>query len=572
MSLVAATEQSQERIAFSNSLISTTTELINVTRQAGVILVVVIFFNEDTSLEECKRECVKKTEQLAELARNKYCTDEDRIEITFAIKTCRYAVEELDEALRLFKRGTTIIDFYIVIEREIKEFVPITDAMSSRTTDFMTKQIRLRDERSARRLQTKLWTYNILCFSFASNVLIALALIYSFSSYVARRLALIEENFERFNKSLPLHVPAPGSDEIARLDHQFHTVATALNEAWQKDKAMFANLPIGLLACAVDGTVELCNPKSERIFQFGADDLVGKSILSLERSGHLSTTWQQRSFCESEKCVFQRADEIEFPAEVSLASFEHESETKVLVSVEDISERQALAQFRQQLVSMVSHDIRTPLTSLSILMAHLEVLIATDQHEEAVSKIGKLSSEFARLYRLTSDLLDMARTQATRIETNLQVVQLSAIMDTVIDAVIWFANEKDIAIVVAPAPNEKIRTDPDRLTQILINLVNNALKFSSTGSTVEVSIHSSQRAITFSVQDHGRGMNEGQLQMIFEPFTQVKTEDKESGSGLGLAICKMLAESLGASLEVSSVLGRGSTFSVVLPTEPSKDV
>lgn len=572
--LIKSSEQAEEQIAYSNAVITSMNELLNLSREGAIKMVIGVFLDQSSSLAATKEECTKKLRSLNQLLSNTYATPLDKEEIGLAAKTCQHTIKEMDEALNMFRKGATRLEYLFMAERARQEFTAKMSLMISKTESFVRREIALRDASYAKQLTMKRFINGILVLAGTFNAIIAFVLVYGFSRNITDRLRVIQDNFQRFYQTRPLLSPAKGNDEISRLDRDFHAFANALEEAWQKDKAIFLNSPLSLIACTANGVIELCNPICLSTFRCSENDLVGRSVFSLDGSdsGNFQSYWQRASSAQATEtapihytCQFKRLDDSIFPAEFTFAHFEYQNEQKVLLALMDVTQRHALDEFRRRLVSMVSHDIKTPLTSMSVLMNNLETLIKSGEKKEALGKIETVTVEFSRLYRLTCDLLDMARLKSARIEANEELVTLSSVINAACNAVIWLARERQIELVQQiPEAQMSIKTDPDRLTQILVNLLSNAIKFSPPASTIVLGAHTKAAQTTIFVQDSGRGISGDQLQTIFEPFRQLETEDRQSGSGLGLAICKMLAESLGATMEVTSTIGKGSVFSVVL--------
>lgn len=567
LQLITSSEQAEEQIAFSNAVIADMNEVLNLSRRAGGVVLAAVFSSQKYKLEASREECTRAAARLAALANNKYATELDKSEIRAAAKVFDETIKELAKGKRLIdKNDTTMLDCLYIARSARSHFSKNMSLMIGENTSFMRRHRKLRDERYERQLATKQRINELLLFSIFSNAIIALALVYGFSKNVAERLSTIEDNFVRLNKLRPLNRLTKGRDEIARLDRKFHSFARALQEAWQKDKAIFGNLPISLMACSANGEIELCNPMAERTFCCLKEQLVGTSIFSLEQTDVLSSIWREGEVAYNDRCHFRRPDGSVFPGEISLSYFDDRQERKVLLALVDITERKASEEFRQGLVSMVSHDLRTPLTSMSVLMSHLESLIKTGKKEEAMEKVSHVTQEFSRLYRLTCDLLDMAKMQASKIECDEEVVSVKELLESALNATVWLAKEKEIEIV-SQAPDKEllVKTDSDRVVQILVNLLSNAIKFSPGGVTIELGVETAGPLATLFVRDHGRGISEQELEVIFKPFEQLRPEDRKQGAGLGLAICRMLAESLNSSIQVSSSAGKGSTFSLSLP-------
>ena len=228
---------------------------------------------------------------------------------------------------------------------------------------------------------------------------------------------------------------------------------------------------------------------------------------------------------------------------------------------------------RQTFVAMISHDLRTPLTSVN---GYLNLLV--DGRLGEVSPKVKTGAEKAernveRLIRLISDLLDLEKMEAGKMQMAPKSIYVESSIEKSIESVQEFAATYGV-LLRAEETDLEVMADPDRLVQVLINLISNAVKFSPKGEYVEVSAREISAGIIpggsfveVSVQDHGRGVPEKFRSLIFEKYKQVEVEDgtKKGGTGLGLPICKMIIEQLGGQIGVESEDGKGSRFWFTLP-------
>ncbi len=226
---------------------------------------------------------------------------------------------------------------------------------------------------------------------------------------------------------------------------------------------------------------------------------------------------------------------------------------------------------KQEFVSMISHDLRTPLTSLQGTLA----LIADDRYG-ALSEAGKLrvakaETSLGRLIKLINELLEIERLEAGMVRLTCKNVQVQSVIEQSIDSIVAFSEQHGIQINAAPT-SAIIHADPERLVQVLVNLLSNAIKFSPQESSIHITVEESPDWLTVSVQDQGRGIPPQALKSIFDRFRQVKDSDAKirSGAGLGLAISKSIVEAHQGEIGVISSVGKGSTFWFKLPA--SKEV
>jgi len=222
---------------------------------------------------------------------------------------------------------------------------------------------------------------------------------------------------------------------------------------------------------------------------------------------------------------------------------------------------------RKEVMQMVSHDLRTPLATVGNVLSILEDGRAGDLSEKGKQLVAIAQRNVERLVSLVNDLLEVEKMRAGGLTLDLDVVPLSYLFEEAMQSVSGWAQEHQVLIEAFPT-NLKVFCDELRLVQVLVNLLANAVKFSSPGSRVQLSATETREYIEISVRDEGRGIPQNQLELIFERFTQVRLEDEneKNGTGLGLAICKAIVERHDGNIKAESTEGVGSVFTVQIPT------
>ena len=225
-----------------------------------------------------------------------------------------------------------------------------------------------------------------------------------------------------------------------------------------------------------------------------------------------------------------------------------------------------VAQMKEDFIANVSHQLRTPVHSIHGFLD----LLSRDKVDdpEVRSEFLTLAARDAdRLLALVDDLLRVARMESGRFEIELQPFDLAELLATTLDAVRPVAAEAEISLSLDTQEMLPINGDPHWMHQAVVNLVENAIKFSPADSVVHVSGHSNDGLAEVSVTDHGPGIPQDEWPEIFDKFYQASTPQKRSGrgSGLGLFIARQIVESHGGKIDVTSELGSGSTFWFTVP-------
>jgi two-component system phosphate regulon sensor histidine kinase PhoR len=232
----------------------------------------------------------------------------------------------------------------------------------------------------------------------------------------------------------------------------------------------------------------------------------------------------------------------------------------------DITQLERLERVRREFFANLSHELRTPLTSI---LAYAETLMdgAMDDSENRGRFIEKMHKHAARMSELISDISDLSAIESGQVRLSLGTLKLRSIVaDTI---ALTEARRKDMGISfrVSITDTLSVQADRGRLEQILYNLIDNAVKFNRPGGSVTVSAEETDGKVVVSIEDTGVGIPESDLPRVFERLYRVdkSRSRKVEGTGLGLAIVKHLVQAHGGEVSVSSVLGRGSRFTLTLP-------
>jgi two-component system phosphate regulon sensor histidine kinase PhoR len=235
----------------------------------------------------------------------------------------------------------------------------------------------------------------------------------------------------------------------------------------------------------------------------------------------------------------------------------------------DVTELRRLEKVRTDFVANVSHELRTPITAIR---GYAETLNGGALKDEANAwrMVGIIHRQAERLSELVEDLLEVARLEAKEISLSSQRVPLAETALKAVDAVRFKSDGKGITVEISAGPGDAVLGDPRAVEQVLINLLDNAVKYTPEGGKVTVSARSDPDGLAVEVHDSGVGMDAKHLPRIFERFYRVdKGRSREmGGTGLGLSIVKHLVNAMHGEVKVSSQPGAGTTFTFILPTPP----
>ncbi len=222
-------------------------------------------------------------------------------------------------------------------------------------------------------------------------------------------------------------------------------------------------------------------------------------------------------------------------------------------------------EIRSSFIANVSHDLRTPLTSINgFVEGMLDGIIKIEDYPKYLKII---KSETGRLNRLTSDILQTAKIQSGKIELNKQYIHASEMFVSVVEKMKKLAEEKSISITVECDEETIVHADGDRLYQVLDNVIGNAIKYTVIGGGIRLKAMYVGSGVEFSISDTGEGISEENLLHVFERFyrTDKSRSSVNGGSGLGLSIAKNLVELHGGSIRAESIQGDGTTIIFDIP-------
>ncbi len=346
----------------------------------------------------------------------------------------------------------------------------------------------------------------------------------------------------------------------------------------EQEKAMFDGAVDGMLLLDSQGGILRANPSIERMFQFSEAELIGRKNMFLMAEPfdeEQTLAWLARvgragvdGAGRRQEFMGKRADGSTFETEVAISRFGQDNERRYIAAIRDITHRKRAERMKSEFVSTVSHELRTPLTSIGGSLALLAGGAVGELHQQAARLVAIAHSNCERLIRLINDLLDIEKIESGKMTFDMRKVTLSAMIHRTTNANRQFARDRDVDIEVGLPPwPQCVIGDPDRLEQVLTNLVSNAIKYSPKGGTVYVTTTQRGGKVRIEVHDRGSGVPEDFRERIFSKFAMADGSDARvrGGTGLGLAIVREIVTRHGGSTGFGDRDGGGSTFWFELP-------
>ncbi len=271
---------------------------------------------------------------------------------------------------------------------------------------------------------------------------------------------------------------------------------------------------------------------------------------------------------DGESLRFFREDCVPLAADAGTGGARAASRGRV-VAYHDVSHEKAVDRMKSEFISVASHELRTPMTSIKGSVDLILSGFAGDMSPEMQELLEIAQKSCDRLVRLVNDILDLSKIEAGQLKLNLSRLDLTDVAVRSICSVKPLADKTEVRLRVdRPQPLPLVEADPDRIEQVITNLLSNAVKFSPPKGEVVVELSAEEEWVRCSVRDQGPGIAEKDLPRIFGKFQQLSEGRRRGGTGLGLAITRGLVDEHRGSIWVESRVGEGSRFIFRLPVAP----
>jgi PAS domain S-box-containing protein len=368
-----------------------------------------------------------------------------------------------------------------------------------------------------------------------------------------------------------------GSVENARLFDRVLSSMSIAEEHRRKSDAVFASIADAIVVTDMGLRVAEVNPAAEKMLGRRAETIINRHVRSILETPALHETFEKASGILQEKDVAEFELAVSRPGRGSKPGYyrvlvnavTNPSGERVgyVATFRDVTEAKELAFLKENFIANVSHELRTPLTSI---IGSAELIMADDKagtfpYSQFVRIIEK---EARRLRELVDSILDFSLLESRRLELKLEAVDVNDLVKETTLKYQQMADRNGISLEFAPAEDiPGTYADPNLVRSALANLIKNAIQFNSAGGRVRVSTEFRDGEIALAVADDGPGIAEDQLNTIFSTFYQVDGSSTRAvgGTGLGLTIAQRAIESHGGRIDVTSKIGAGSTFTIVLP-------
>lgn len=430
-----------------------------------------------------------------------------------------------------------------------------------------------------------------------TDILMAFQLLFSltifgglFAYIVSRKLTRTIVNLTETTKNLPekiknnLKIEWPSSkiSELSQLSRQAENISNNIRMSFDEvsihAKTIFEASMDSIITIDDNDVVQGFNHAAEILFGYRREEIIGNNINILApesekgKSGNslnelisknrLSVTGKRIEL--SGKCK----DGREVPIELSVTKTVFNNKVQYTGIITDITERKINEKLKRDFISTVSHELRTPLTSINGAIKLLRSQNKSMDSEQSELLFDVTSRNIDRLSTLINDLLDFEKLDSSGIKYEKDSIRVKDLIAGVVEQTHHLAEQKNIELCHFVEQEYEFIADFQRVSQILVNLISNAIKFSPENKTVEIGCTAEDGMINLFVKDCGAGISEEFKNKIFERFTQADSADNrqiQRGTGLGLAISKSMTEGMGGRIGFNSTEGQGSTFFIIFP-------
>ncbi len=422
-------------------------------------------------------------------------------------------------------------------------------------------------EESVARLQRDIWLFSFLAAFLA--VLLSFWIAHLISRPVARMTQLANQIAEGKPGE---YVQVRTADEVGQLSQALGRMSNRLQEHIEdlkneqvKLSVILAQMTDGVVIVDPQGNISLLNPSAEQIFVISQQKARGQSLMRALGYHQIFETWDASQKEGKEKTTTLELTYQQRFIQVIATPLGGELQDHTLLLCQDLTPIRRLETVRRDFISNISHELRTPLASLKALAETLQ-LSAIDDPQTSRHFLERMDTEIDALTQMVNELLELARIESGRVPIDLKPTDSYRLLVAASERLKMQAERAGLLLEVEAQPDlPKILADGPRLEQVLVNIIHNAIKFTSPGGKITVFAYPESGMVCFGVQDTGTGIPRDMLPRVFERFYKADQARSGGGTGLGLSIARHLVEMHAGRIWAESQPGRGSTFYFTIP-------
>lgn len=423
------------------------------------------------------------------------------------------------------------------------------------------------------------------------SFIILFTFIVNFPGFVANPLAEFSSAIKQISrKNYKQRLHFENEDEFTELADSFNGMVVKLNE-WENSnlskikseksriEAIIAQMQDAIIGLNEKGEVLFLNHLAAKLMSLDEDKVIGQNVAELMQKNELLKRIIKPETDDNTLKIYADDKESYFlleNREIIIPNYEEQDENTLIASsksagsvytLKNITQFKELDEAKTNFIATVSHELKTPLSSIKMSLKLLNDERVGAMNEEQHELLNHIKEDSDRLLKITSELLDLSQVETGNLKLTFAITKPEEIVQYAIDAVKFQAEQKSIQLVLNCDQNlPNVNADIQKTAWVLVNFLSNALRYSSEKSKVIIDVFQKDKFIEFSVRDFGKGIDEKYQKRLFDRYFQVPTDGQnKSGSGLGLAISKDFIEAENGKIWVLSAVGEGSKFCFSLP-------
>jgi len=412
---------------------------------------------------------------------------------------------------------------------------------------------------------------NVIIFGAVIAAIIAILLAFQMLKITTEPVKKLTQLSKKMAQGeLDQEIQITSRDEVGELARAFNQMAARLKEMValitnERDRmaTILSNIDDAILMVDGDSKITTMNRAAENIFQISEKKALGHTFIEIVRDHELNELLQH---CRSTGKQQTGAVEIKLKKQFLAAiATPLPGDGGCLVHIQDLTELRRLEMIRQDFISNISHELRTPIASVKALA---ETLNEGAIEDPSVAKdfLSRINVEVDKLAQMVQELGELSRIESGEAPLNKRRINMADVIGHAVDRLRAQADRAELKLDIDIPPTlPEVMSDEARVEQVLVNIIHNAIKFTPSGGKINISAKARDNDILVSVSDTGVGIPADDLPRIFERFYKADKSRSGGGTGLGLAIAKHIVEAHGGRIWAESVEGRGSTFNFTLP-------
>ncbi|MBB2144296.1 HAMP domain-containing protein [Pedobacter sp. LMG 31464] len=494
---------------------------------------------------------------------------------------------EKEAVIALRKAFETITNTSVIAIEKEQAMVQVR--LQLRNIDELNMAAIVKKNNNAQKATEKATLY--LGITASITFIILFSFIVNFPGFIANPLRELLEGIKEISrKNYKQRLEFKGNDEFSELAIAFNKMAVELknwdntNVAQLKSEKQRIETIIEQMQDAIIGLNEkqeilFFNKVAGQLLNLNTTNVIGKSAAELAQKNELLKRVLADKIGEEPLKIYADEKESYFvleSREITIPNFDEPNENALIAVgksagkvyiLKNITKFKELDEAKTNFIATVSHELKTPLSSIKMSLKLLNDNRVGTMNEEQTELVNHIKEDSERLLKITSELLDLAQVETGNLQLNFVRTNPSEIVNFALDAVRFQAQQKEIELeLISKNTLPTVNADVQKTAWVLVNFLSNALRYSSAKSKVIVQVIEQGQFIEFSVKDFGKGIEEQYQKKLFDRYYQVPTDGQnKSGSGLGLAISKDFIEAENGKIWVESAIGEGSRFCFILP-------